>query len=198
VVLTYEKIRDIQRRERAVTTIQALPKNFFKDFQDYIKRKKKIGKKEDVENANIILEDLFERRERKIVNAALEYVRAGVEPENLVPREKQLFERLVDLLKSFRRGKESLFLEKKTEEKEEKEKTEKRKEEAVEEKEKPKSKQPKKKIINRDMILVKIKEDLPEFVGPDLTIYSLRKKEITNLPKKIGELLVKKGMAEEI
>ncbi len=179
-MLTYEKIREIQRNERS-KELQPLPKNFLKDFEEYIERKKRLGKKEEVENARFILRDILNRRERKIVSAALDFVRTGIKIENLSEREKALFNELVAVLKKYR-GEAA-----------KKENVKKKKEKAVVKKQKQVIKK-----VKREMVLVRIKEDLPDFVGPKLNIYSLRKKEIANLPKKIAEILVKNNLAEKI
>ncbi len=193
MVLTYEKIREIQRKEQSSRQLQEIPENFVDDFKDYVKRKEKLGKDKEVGNARFVFKDIINRRERKIMSAALEYARSGVEVENLNKREKTLFKELAKVLKKYRKG--TLKPKEKPAKKKKPEKEE--KPGKAKEKGKKQMKKPAK-TVKKDMMLVKVKEDLPDFVGPNLNIYSLRKKEIANLPRKIGNLLVKKGMAEEL
>ncbi|MBI5073503.1 DNA replication complex GINS family protein [Candidatus Woesearchaeota archaeon] len=47
-------------------------------------------------------------------------------------------------------------------------------------------------------VVYRVKKSLPDFVGPDMKIYSLRENDILPLPKELAELLSKDDVVEEI
>jgi DNA replication initiation complex subunit (GINS family) len=56
-----------------------------------------------MKNIERLVEDIFNRRERKILNAAIIAARSGLPPENLSEEEKPFYNSIVTLVKS-RRG----------------------------------------------------------------------------------------------
>jgi DNA replication initiation complex subunit (GINS family) len=52
------------------------------------------------------LKTIFERRERKILNAAHGFIDSGVVPENMTDEERKLFERVVECLNAFQKERE--------------------------------------------------------------------------------------------
>ena len=193
MVLTFEKIRDIHRAEKESRKLEKLPDNIMKDAADYIERKQHIKEKTstdvyELENIKNIIKDLFEIRERKILNLALYSVRTGLPVENLTKEEEKLFYSLVNILKTFReefldklgnpaamvRMESNGDISKKngSNDKSEKQKTKKRQ--------------------------IRVVQDIPEFVGTDLKSYSLKKNDIISLDEKIENLLIKRGLAKVV
>ncbi len=107
--ITFELIRKIQLDEQKLTTLTRLPTNFFNAVSNYLEQKKKItasdDRKDTLEMKNIerLVEDIFNRRERKILNAAIITARSGLPPENLSEEEKPFYNSIVSLVKN-RRG----------------------------------------------------------------------------------------------
>lgn len=107
--ITFELIRKIQLDEQKVNTLTRLPTNFFNAISNYLEQKKKIvvgdDRKNTLEMKNIerLVEDIFNRRERKILNAAIITARSGLPPENLGEEEKPFYNSIVSLIKN-RRG----------------------------------------------------------------------------------------------
>ncbi|RLI97415.1 MAG: hypothetical protein DRO96_00675 [Candidatus Aenigmatarchaeota archaeon] len=193
MVLTFEKIRDIHRAEKESRKLEKLPDNIMKEAADYIERKQHIKEKTstdvyELENIKNIIKDLFEIRERKILNLALYSVRTGLPVENLTKEEEKLFYSLVNILKTFReefldklgnpaamvRMESNGDISKKngSNDKSEKQKTKKRQ--------------------------IRVVQDIPEFVGTDLKSYSLKKNDIISLDEKIENLLIKRGLAKVV
>ena len=107
-MLTFESVRDVERAERENKKLQRLPAEFFDDLQEYLRKKKADAAEnpdEIIEYQNIMaaVERLFERRERKILEQALDSARTDIPPENIHGREKHVFEQLSGVLSSFRR-----------------------------------------------------------------------------------------------
>ena len=84
VNITYETLFEILRREKDKEELQKLSDSFFSDVIAYLEDKNKALKDvtlqsfadkkkfdEELENIKKILKDLYERREKKIVNLAL-------------------------------------------------------------------------------------------------------------------------------
>jgi len=173
MVLTFEKIREVYWNEKDNQTIQELPKNFFSEVSDYLKR----DGNETVKN---IIEDLLNRRERKILSLSLTAMRTNTFPvSNLTEDEKLLFESILKNLNEFRK---SVFKDKKFEISEQKEEKE----------------EPKMDVKAETGRLVLINENLPCFVGPDLKTYRLKKGDKIYLPNDLLNLLMKNNYCEVI
>ena len=113
VVITYETLYEILRREKFREELQKLNETFFQDIVNYIKDKKSILEsqqnkvsiftsvetsktKRQIENTVKILNELYERRESKIVRMAMFSSRSedNVEIGALLPEEKELYDKL--------------------------------------------------------------------------------------------------------
>jgi len=96
--ITFEFIRRIQREEQRSPKLSKIPENFYKNVISYIQQKKKINAKEDrkgileVKSIERLVEDIFDRRERKIVTAAVNAARTNIQPENMSNEEKDFFD----------------------------------------------------------------------------------------------------------
>ena len=107
--ITFELVRKIQREEQRLPKPTKLPENFYKNVNNYIQQKRKtaesMGDRKtgfEVKNIEMLIEDIFDRRERKILNGALISVRTNIAPENLAEEEKIFFDLLVKSIKERR------------------------------------------------------------------------------------------------
>lgn len=207
VNITYETLFDLLRKEKTRDELQKFDENFLNDVMDYLKEKKALleslktkndlfaageKKRTEVQYENIIkiISELYERREKKIIMMALDKSRASasvVDTTALMKEENVLYQNLVELFNSFRRGILCNILEAKRicvelpkaiempeeEEKKEEQKSDKKK--------------------------VKISEFVPKFVGTDLKEYGpFEAEDEAELPDDVAELLIEKGSAEPI
>lgn len=107
--ITFELIRKIQREEQRLPKPTKLPDNFYQNVNSYLQQKKKTAetmgdRKINLEAKNIerLIEDIFNRRERKILNQSLIAVRTNIPPENLTSEEGVFFDHLVKSIKERR------------------------------------------------------------------------------------------------
>ncbi len=120
-------------------------------------------------NTERVLEDVYNRRETKILDKAVLAIRTGIPVQNLSKDEEKFFKQLVELLR-FHREKTLNILTKKTKEKEE-----------------PKLEK------------LKFTQDIPEFVGSDLKRYGpFKLGEEGEIPLENAELMVKTGNAQKV
>lgn len=104
--ITFELIRKIQREEQRVPKLTRLPEDFYSSLSAYLEQKRKL--KEDrrtaleLKNIELLLEDVFNRRERKILNFAIIAARTGIPPENLSEEEREFFDKIVTTIKGRR------------------------------------------------------------------------------------------------
>ncbi len=175
-MLSYSKLRNIEQREKASPFLTDIGPDFYKQAIQHIKEleerveeekiknpasKKLVLLADELRNTKRVWENIFERREKKIVLAALSAVRGGKAiPENLTREEKVFYDALVSLLKEHRKR---IF------ENQEKE-----------------------------FVIVRITEDIPQFVGSDMKKYSLKKEDVISLPPDVAKVLLARGAAEEI
>ena len=118
-MLNYSKLRNIEQREKASPFLTDVGPDFYKQAAKHIKEleervdeeklrnpssKKLVLLSDELRNTKRIWESIFERREKKIVIAALSAVRGGkTAPENLTREEKILYDGLVELFKEHRK-----------------------------------------------------------------------------------------------
>jgi len=107
--ITFEFIRKIQREEQREPRLSKIPEDFYQKAKTYLDQKRKLSAKQknrmstlEVKNVERLLEDIFNRRETKIVNHAIITSRIEIPPENLIEEEKEFFQSIVDSLRSQR------------------------------------------------------------------------------------------------
>ncbi len=195
VNITYETLFDLLRREKNRNELQELEKDFFDQVQNYLVEKKNSiegdkatvsrAEKEKIKiqlkNAKKIIKELYEIREKKILQLAANKVKTEsslLNTNNLLDSEKELFEQAYQVVKKHKDN--FLLLVEEPSAKEVEEKT-------IEEKEEP------------GFEKVVLKANLPKFVGLDKKVYGpYSKGDETELPNKIANLLIEKGRAEKI
>ncbi|MEM5871451.1 MAG: hypothetical protein QW051_01120 [Candidatus Aenigmatarchaeota archaeon] len=106
-MLTDETIRRIFEDEKSSPGLTKLPDDFFDQVKDYLEKKKKMVRDETdkwaLEAVQRRLKTIFEKRERKIINAAHGFIESGVIPENMTPEEREFFEKIVECVNEFQK-----------------------------------------------------------------------------------------------
>ena len=122
VAITYETLYELLRREKSRDELQSLDAGFLPDVLNYLKDKQKMlddaARKQDmfslderektqVQLVNIrkIVRELYERREKKILEMALNKSRTKsnmIDTTTLLVHERYLFDSIVSVLDSFR------------------------------------------------------------------------------------------------
>ena len=166
-MLTFDKIRDIERNEKQSKKLQKLPEDIITQLKEYLKRKEKMKERTsaditEMENIKSAIKRFFELREGKIISSALDTVRTGLPPENMTKEEEMMFYNLVETMKRYR---EQFF-------------SELNKDDVVEK------------------TLYKVKKTIPSFVGPDMKKYQLVENDVVEIPAPLNELLLKEGVIE--
>ncbi len=192
-VITFEFIRDVQRREKSKKGIELeeLPENFFVLVKNWISEKEKLFEKTkdpelllEINNAKKIVKEIISLRQKKLVIAALHVIRGSPPPENMLPQEKMFFEQLVDLLKNYEN-----YIEIEEEEEREEEEVSAEEEKKEEEEEKPKE----------GFVRVKALTNIPKFVDDNLNTYGPYKEgDVFELPENIARILISRKVVEEV
>lgn len=204
LIITYEALYDILRKEKTSAELQKLDKEFYKNAKEYIKSKKEILSSQEkkqsifttievqktrkqIENVQKILKELYERRETKIIQLTLMSSRTNIlsnDKSLMLDEEKEFYENIISHLNSFREGILNQIVQ------------------GLEpnniKKEEPKD-------LKTDLMpskttkLIKLTNEIPKFVGTDLNTYGpFEREDIAALPNEIAELLIRKNKAEEI
>lgn len=108
--ITFELIRKIQIEEQKSTTLTKLPTNFSHAVMNYLEQKRQLATSDDrkggleVKTIERLVEDIFDRRERKILNATIISARSGLPPENITEEEKQFYNVILTQIKNRRQS----------------------------------------------------------------------------------------------
>ena len=195
-LITYETVRNAHRAEKE-EELQKLPEGFFESVKNWLKHKENMKDTTsllELENAKKLLDDIINRRQKKIVLSALRTIRGELPPQNLSDEERKFFDEVVNSLKLFKNEMNERFKGYETI-------VEEKIEDAKKTVEELKPEEEVKNIFVRPdgKILVKAIKDLPEFVGSDLKNYGpLKTGDVITLPEEIGSLLISRKVAENI
>jgi len=185
--VTYETLYELLRRERSREELQELSDSFFADVIDYIESKKKLLKdqgmaeqkqkiQKQLDNIHKLIRELYDKRERKIIQMGLTKARTGsdiIDTARLLGNEKQLYDEILAVCSKYRKEILDSILNSKK----------------VESKAAP---------IKQNTV-VRFKQPVPKFIGKELETYGpFDTDDIASLPAEISSVLVKKGRAEEM
>ncbi|MCD4666940.1 hypothetical protein K8R47_03990 [archaeon] len=197
VIITYETLYEILRREKVRPEIQKLDLDFIKNTINYLNEKSAILKSQkekesvfaakeiertgkQIENIKRLIKELYERRETKIIQLSLSSARSKLSPDlsNLIQEEKEFYTKIKNILNNNKENVLNQILKGKL----------------------PKREKPKTiKNEEKSLKLVRFNTPVPKFVGEDLNVYGpFWTEDVANLPIKISDLLIKKNRAKEI
>ncbi len=198
VLITYETLFDLLRRERSRNELQDLESTFFDDVKNYLKEKEEMLNTDDkkytsqaekekiqiqIKNARKIIKELYETREKKILHLAASKVKTGsvlIKTSSLFGYEKDLYDDTIQMLQKYK----GLTLKDIVP--------------AVVEEPKVEIK-PAKVDVESDELKIKLSTNLPKFVGLDQKIYGpFNKGDVVDLPSNVANLLINKGRAETV
>ncbi len=124
ITITLETLYDILRNEKKREDLQKLNESFFLDVVGYLREKQSFlenqkdvdnpfasGEKEKLEyelrSIKRILKEIYEKREKKIIDIALNRSRTGsdiIDTSSMLREEKDFYQRILNILDGFRRG----------------------------------------------------------------------------------------------
>lgn len=103
-IITFELIRKVQKDEKDSPLLSKLPEGFFDSARSWLSSKQKFKDNLsllEIENGKKLIEEIINRRTRKIVTAALDTLRGGVPPENMLAEELKIFDQVLNILKNY-------------------------------------------------------------------------------------------------
>ena len=211
--ITYETLFELLRREKIREPLQNLDSSFFDDVVNYLKGKKalfeELKNKTDLfaveekkktekqhENTRKIIKEFYERRERKILNMAVDASRtfsSVVDTTAMLEKEKLFFDDLVETLNIFRTG--VLFNIMEARMPEIMQKKQKKTESPEQETKNPETAEKKDKLNK----LIRFRHAVPRFFGENLEEYGpFEKEDVAKIPSVIADILIEKQRAEEL
>ena len=200
ISITYEFLYELLRKEKFRKELQKLDENFFKDVINYLEEKKAIlmsqEKKDSIfapsnvqktrkqlENLQKIIKEFYERRETKIIQLAVFSSRTNAPIQDyasMLEEEKEFYKTIVEELNNYRSSILKSLLEGKL----------------------PVKGRNRKKQKDQELVetkLVRFMQAIPQFVGDDLEVYGpFESEDISNLPTRVAEVLIKNNRAEEL
>ena len=194
--INYKTLRKIQQMERNSPILTDIKSDFYSNLSGYLKSlEDRLGKesasqkqtllKDELQNTNKIAINIYEQREKKILLAAISKARGGnPDLKNLVDVEKNLFDSILMLMIQLREQ----LLDRESKADIEKNVENSKSDEMDKENEKQENSNP----------IVRITQDIPEFIGTNTNKYNLRRGDILSLPEDMSETLSKRGVAKKI
>ncbi len=198
VNVTYDSIFEILMREKGRDDLQKLSPEFFAELVGYISEKRKAASTEatdsfsleekeraskQLQNIGRMLVELYERREKKILNMSVIRSRTGadiIDTTSLLAEEKMLFDAIVAQL-DYHRNKILFRI------------LNAQPTAAIEQAQGKSAEQ------KGDTKLVRFLHSVPKFVGRELEVYGpFVEEDMANLPSDIADVLISKGRAEEV
>jgi len=188
----YKTLRRIQQLEKTSPLFTKIDVNFYHKLSEYLKNLESVVEQEEnpqkiklfndeIQNTKKLAFSIYELREKKIVQAALSKVRSGKpDLKNVLDVERKLYESLVEQIILSRK---KILEEKSAEVKKDESKTE-----TLRKEENKRNTNP----------IVRVLEDIPEFVGTDMKTYSLRKNDVLTVSKEMSDPLIKRGVVKQI
>jgi DNA replication initiation complex subunit (GINS family) len=208
ISITYDLLFDILKIEKSREDLQKLDEKFYKNVVEYLSTKESIITNSNTPirereltriqlgNVKKLLLELYDRREKKIINLAIYKIKTGagiINTESLLEEERNLFEMLCMQLSRYRddivnnviEGKMPVANIPSTSELPDIKTTANIVEETEDTSDGIKS--------------VRFIKSVPKFLGPELEIYGpFEENDIASLPTRIANILVKKDRAEEM
>jgi len=194
--INYRILRKIQEMEKNSPILTSIDNNFYVELKKYLdildnrlkdesSSQKQTLLKDEISNTKKIAKNIYEQREKKILLAAVTKARGGnPDLKNMIEIEKNLFNSILNLMENSRKH---LFEE------------DSRKNKIVEPK-KNETKEEPIPVLNESNTnpIIRVMEDIPEFVGTNEKKYNLRKNDILSLPEDMSDMLLKRGVVEKI
>lgn len=193
--INYRTLRKIQQMEKNSPVLTELKPDFYNVLLEFLKNldnrldretttQKQILLKDEIQNTKKIATNIYEQREKKILLAAISKARGGnPDLKNMIDVEKNLFDPILNLMLDSRKK----TIEIKTKEnKSNNTKTVEPEEEKTEEKQ------------GNSNQIVRVTQDIPEFIGTDEKKYNLRNNDVVSLPEDMSDMLSKRGVVEKI
>ncbi|HLD80037.1 MAG TPA: hypothetical protein VJA18_05760 [Candidatus Nanoarchaeia archaeon] len=230
IKITLETLYDILRNEKKKEDLQKLESSFFFDVVAYLREKQALlelkregenifaaGEKEKLEyelrSIRRILKEIYEKREKKIIDIAMNRSRTGsdiIDTSSLLREEKEFYTLILQNLDIFRRGVLlNLFraelpfvsgqlqrVEITFEQRKEQIKAELRQQQSEQNEETEEQKPVLQKVV---MTKIRFTHAMPSFVWKDMKVYGpFDAGEETEIFPEVADLLVRKGRAEKL
>ncbi len=192
----YKTLRRIQELEKRSPTLTKINPAFYQQLSEFLTTLKKQGDHEkntqkiklyrdEIQNTEKIAKNIYELREKKIMQAALSKIRGGKpDMKNLLDVEQTLYDALVDLIQSNRKK----IFHSSHENPANTPKINTRDSADVHKKDSDTNTKP----------IVRVTKDLPGFIGTDEVTYHLRQNDVLSLSKEMSDLLQKRNAAKKI
>ena len=198
--INYRNLRHIQQLEKKSPLLTRIDPDFYSKLARYLDRLDKTLREAEAQKSSILIDEIqntrrvansiYEFREKKIVQAALSTARGGKpDLKNLLDEEKTLYNALVDIIMEARK---KIFNKEKMETADSNE--------TVTGNKNHDSIDNKYDYVNVKNVnpIVRITQDIPEFIGIDTKKYLLKKEDVLTLPKEMSKTLIERGVAKQI
>jgi DNA replication initiation complex subunit (GINS family) len=210
ISITYDLLFDILKIEKSREDLQKLDEKFYKNVVEYLGAKESIISNPNTPvrereltriqlgNVKKLLLELYDRREKKIINLSIYKIKTGsgiINTDALLEEERYLFDMLCSQLSHLRNNIINNVVEGKTPSIDSSSALD----NSHPQSNKKSDEEDDTENVAEGIKSVRFIKSVPKFLGPELEIYGpFEENDIASLPTKIANILVKKDRAEEM
>ncbi len=108
--INFEKIREAYYNEKNESNLALISEDFFENALKYVKEKEEAYEKtkderilNELKNARRMIDEILNERLKKIISSAAIFLKSGILPNNLTKKEEELFFKVIDFMKEYKK-----------------------------------------------------------------------------------------------
>ena len=109
-IITFDQIREIFENEKKDVKLSKIDDNFFEKVKKYLEMKERAYEEtknekilQEIKTAKRMIDEIFNTRLKKLINSVFIFLKTGVLPENMLKIEEEIFFKIIDIIKEFKK-----------------------------------------------------------------------------------------------
>ena len=109
-VITFDQIREVFESEKKDVKLSKIDEGFFERVKKYLEMKERAYEEtknekilQEIKTTRRMVDEIFNTRLKKLINSVFIFLKTGVLPENMLKVEEEIFFKLIDVIKEFKK-----------------------------------------------------------------------------------------------
>ena len=109
-VITFDQIREVFESEKKDVKLSKIDESFFERVKKYLETKERAYEEtknekilQEIKTTRRMVDEIFNTRLKKLINSVFIFLKTGVLPENMLKVEEEIFFKLIDVIKEFKK-----------------------------------------------------------------------------------------------